>query len=141
MLSITNIHWDHKPFTHSQDLVNILGKRLLAFKISMNLSVVGNDLVFTNLENGKIFKSSVYNKRYMKPGDLRIKAKGRKYLESEQPTKKQYEGFFSTVQNTLTELGLNADIVLQTKKESIVLRKLKTIYDRIPEVKSFPVEN
>lgn len=140
MLSINNIRWDHKPFAHTQDLINVLATRLQKFNISINLKTTSTGIVFNDLDNGKTFKSSVYNKRYMKEDDPRIKSKGRKYLESEQPTEKQYYGFFNTVQETLDELGLNADVVLKLKKDTIILRENKVTYNRIPVIKSFPVE-
>lgn len=141
MLTISNMKWSYKEFARQQDLMNILANRLAKLQLAINAKVVGSSIVFNDVETGVTFKSNVVNKVNMKPTDPRIQKKGRQYLQTKRPTKKQYFGFYETIQDVLDKLGLNADVVFTQKKgKEIVLRKNKDKFNNVPQQKSYPVE-
>lgn len=141
MLTITNMKWPTKDFSHNNELLRVLGARFATVKLATNLKVVDNSLVFKDVDANKVFMSSEINKTVMKPDDPRIKKKGRNFLETRRPTKVQHEAFYSIIQNTLDELGLDAEIQLTIKSSTpLILRQGKVRFDRVPVPKSYPVE-
>lgn len=137
-LEIKNLNWKYNKFQNFTGLLNALALSLKPLKIKVKLSVIEGGIGFHDITEGKTFISESDNKTAMKPTDPRVKQMGRNYLLTNRATKEQYEGFFNTIQKTLDDLGLSADVSLKVKGVNTVLR---TGYNKFlaPRQKSFPV--
>jgi hypothetical protein len=138
MLVIKDLAWDHREFKQLTGLVNVLAVRLSKLNILTKMTIKDNAVVFGYVSGEKIAQSKVDNRIVLAEGDPRIVKKGRNYLESKRLTKDQYDGLFNVINGVLNELGLNANVTLNSKMKSYTLRSGKTI-SVPPTQKSYPV--
>lgn len=142
MITIKNIKWKYQKFNCHNNLIQVLSNRISELKIVTKMRLVENEIHFNDVEKGMSFLSNRDNKVMMRDGDPRIKERGRNFLLSKRPTKKQYFSFFETLQLTFDELGLEADVDLLATRTNTnyTLRRGVAKYDTYPLVKSFPIE-
>lgn len=143
MVIISNIKWKYKEFKLGPSLIKLLSSKMKALNLLVKptYDIEKKALIFNDVTDGRTFGSTIDNKIGMKSTDPRVKKTGRNYLLSKRPTERQYHGFFHSIDSTLDELGLSADVEIVSRgRGSVELRKGLTKYDRVPKQKSYPTD-
>lgn len=138
MLSISNISWTYKKFTHQIDLIKFFNNKCKDLKLKVKVGKDGENIIFQDVEANKLMVSLIDNRMPASTKKRReelMEKYQRDYLKSKRPTKKQVDGFYSMIHHYLDELGLSADIELETRKtkQKFVIRKGKEHVNNFPE--------
>ena len=146
MVITENAKWKYEKLVNYNNLKKILVKATKNLNIKCNVKVSDGKLEFLPVENKRFIVSTVENMIPLSANNSkdaeRIKSKGRNYLNTHKVTKRQYEGFFEMLNDTLDDLGLSADIKVITAPLNIVsvVRKDKEKVNDYPKLKSYPKE-
>jgi len=113
-LSIMDITFNgFKPNDLMHDLADLFREKFKQANIHFDLSTRGDTIWFKEVDNNKLFISSIENKVLLKDDDERIKKLKRNYLNTNRLTKEQEDIMWNNcINNTLSSLGLCATIKL-----------------------------
>ena len=142
MLMIKDIKWPHGKYILMNELCNTLDSSLKKLNLSFKIKLEGDQILFLDIDRSQTFASSKNNKIMLNETDARRAKLGRDHLLSKRPSKRQYEGFFNTIQKIFDDLALMATINLIVSKtnKTYCLREGVFKINRYPELKSFPIE-
>lgn len=140
MLEISNLSKDNKKLSSEKMgvLINIFTEKLTKLHIRYYHNLVGDKIIFSEVEPARIFTSLRTNKIVLAKTDKRW-TPDKTFLKSNAMTETQYKGMLDCILGGIKRLGIKCTVTLK-KKDSVELWHEDLVDMAFDKPVKFPVE-